>query len=622
MLVDAYDRYSGAVGKIDTREVGKGEFVEYTLLPLAHTTQIAQIEVNIFDDGEFSNAKVIEKESTVIPFSEESGSRTSTNFVSHALHDKLMYVAGDYIRYVADEKHLQKKRNAHNAYLEKLKEWCDSAFANERIRAIYHYLKKGALIKDLIDAKVLFVDEKEKLLSTWPIKNDKEKPKIFTVCSDQEAAFVRFNVVGLEPYEKIWNDKEIFDSYTKFYQTKLKERGVCYVKGELLPLTEKHPNKIRNAADMAKLISSNDSTGFTYRGRFAEADEVATISYEASQKAHNLLKWLIEKQGRMINNRVFLVWGEKNLDTPPVIDPLEYIPDTQEVFAKDFNLSIAGKTLNNEDKENINLLILDSATTGRLAVLNYRVLDSESYFKRLANWGKTCCWPVAFNVGTEVQEKIMSPSLNEITTTAYGPKPDDKIVKHTIERLLPCVIDDRRVPYDILQRIVLRVSTPTTFSEWDKTGKYEWERALFVACALLRKIKIEEGFGLALDKGNTSRSYLFGRLLAVADVLESGVLKIKKENRLTNAMRLKRMFSSKPSTTWTMIDASLEPYINFLVSDSPGLYVNYQNVLDEIMNNFQQEDFSSNARLEPEFLLGFSHQRKELYTKKEGEKGE
>lgn len=616
MLVNSYDRYSQAAGNLKIIKVGEDKYVEQILLPLAHTTQVAQIEVNIFDYGGFAGAKVIDKKSTVIPFTEESGSRTSTNFVSHALHDKLMYVAGDYTSYIKDEKNLVKKREAHKNYLNKLKEWCESEYSNERVKAIYQYLEKGTLIQDLVTNKVLFVDDNNKLLTTWPIKNDKERPKIFSECSDQTAAFVRFNVVGLEPYKNIWEDKEIFENYTKYYQTKLKDKGVCYVTGEILPLTDRHPSKIRNAADMAKLISSNDSDGFTYLGRFTHKGEVATISYEASQKAHNVLKWLIEKQGYAVNDRVFLVWGEKNINQPPVIDSLEYNPDTQEVFAGNFNLSLMGRAFSNADKENINLLILDSATTGRLAITNYRVLDSQSYFKRLENWGKTCCWPATFVVNSEVREKVISPSLPEIATIAYGPRPDKKIVKYTIERLLPCVLDNQRIPNDVLQRIVSRVSRPTAFSDWNKSGKYEWERALFVACALIRKMKSEGEYGLELDEKMKTRSYLFGQLLAVADVLETEVLKKKQENRLTNAMRLKHMFSMKPATTWKMIDERLEPYSKFLIADSPGLYKYYRDTLDEIMCEFDIEDFSDNKRLDPEFLLGFSKQRKALYTKK------
>ncbi len=121
----------------------------------------------------------------------------------------------------------------------------------------------------------------------------------------------------------VWRNKEILDAYSHFYQTKLQDNDLCYVTGEYKPFTVRHPNKLRNSGDKAKLISANDSTGFTYRGRFKDSFEAANISYEVSQKAHNALKWLIERQGKQVDGRIFLVWGgSKNPDMPEVSNDL------------------------------------------------------------------------------------------------------------------------------------------------------------------------------------------------------------------------------------------------------------------------------------------------------------
>ncbi|MBJ8192659.1 type I-C CRISPR-associated protein Cas8c/Csd1, partial [Bacillus cereus] len=98
-------------------------------------------------------------------------------------------------------------------------------------------------------------------------------------------------------------------SFVGYYSQLLGEEDICYVTGRQLPSTDKHANKIRNSGDKAKLISANDTSGFTFRGRFAHSHEAASISYEVSQKAHNALKWLINRQGKVMEQRVFLVWG-------------------------------------------------------------------------------------------------------------------------------------------------------------------------------------------------------------------------------------------------------------------------------------------------------------------------
>ena len=73
------------------------------LLPLFHSSQNAQVEVTIFDDGTFSHAEIVDEEDkmTVIPVTEDSSARSS-GVTPHSLCDKLKYVAGDYCEYTKD----------------------------------------------------------------------------------------------------------------------------------------------------------------------------------------------------------------------------------------------------------------------------------------------------------------------------------------------------------------------------------------------------------------------------------------------------------------------------------------------------------------------------------------
>jgi CRISPR-associated protein Csd1 len=54
--------------------------------------------------------------------------------------------------------------------------------------------------------------------------------------------------------------------------------------------------------------------------------------------------------------------------------------------------------------------------------------------------------------------------------------------------------------------------------------RWEWNKTLSVACALYKKQHEKEGYHLALEENRTDRSYLFGRLLAVADQIERWAL--------------------------------------------------------------------------------------------------
>ena len=110
-LYQIYERFCGQPIGGDTA----------VLLPVAHSTANAQIEVTLSEDGIFQAAKKIEDKKdavTIIPVTENSGSRSS-GITPHPLADKLIYLAADYRNYVHEKAEKASKSSA--AYLEQLK---------------------------------------------------------------------------------------------------------------------------------------------------------------------------------------------------------------------------------------------------------------------------------------------------------------------------------------------------------------------------------------------------------------------------------------------------------------------------------------------------------------------
>ncbi|MFD2868232.1 type I-C CRISPR-associated protein Cas8c/Csd1 [Kurthia populi] len=624
-LCTTYDRYSDRAGEEEIKAI-KDREISYMLLPISHTTQTAHIEVLVTENGEFYDAEVIPKVNTVLPFTESSGSRTAA-LSPHVLHDKLVYVAGDYVAYTGETK----KDKGFSMYIEQLGKWCDSEFSHPHVEAVYKYLKKAHLIEDLIKQDVLYADANQKLLKKWPSKDG--VPDIFkTVTGGQEAAFVRFSVhVPGKVTTPIWKDKEVFNAYQNYYATLLKENALCYVSGKELPLTSQHPNKIRNSGDKTKLISSNDNSGFTFRGRFTEANQVASISYEASQKAHNALKWLIERQGRTIDGRVFLTWGldelevdspvETPIQTKPFEEPQEEV-QTMHSLAKAYGKLLAGYKASTEVRngKKIYIMTLDAATPGRLSVLYYRCFDVEEYFGKLQKWHEDAEWYQSYYNSKEKKWEsfIGAPSLERIAKFVYGSKASEALVKGTIERLLPSILDQRVVPADIVRSAVQQASNPVAFET------FEWEQVLQVACSLVKKQNVEKGIyhTMTLNRQNTNRHYLYGRLLAVADVFERNAIKAtektteseksKEKLRATNAIRYMNAFAGQPHRTWKTIHESLQPYL--VREGSKAVYA--QREIQEIMGLFEEGEYN-NQPLNGDYLLGYYNQCQALYTKKE-----
>ncbi|GAK11818.1 type I-C CRISPR-associated protein Cas8c/Csd1 [Geomicrobium sp. JCM 19039] len=616
-LNDLYNTYNRNIQQVGVWEEKK-DGSEYTLLPIAHTTQQAHIEVTIDHEGDFLEASVIGKVSTVLPCTEKSLIRTS-NVEPHPLHDKLMYVAGDFQKYGG--KNRGKDQTPHEKYLDNLRKWAMSENTTIQVRSIYEYLKKGSLIEDLIDENVLFVDENNKLIEKW--KSDygdliDTKPKIFTFIDNQFGAFIRINVVSPSLNTPVWKDTKMYESFITFYNDQLGEKGICYVKGNETPLIDKHPAGVRYPGDKAKLISGNETIGF--RGRFKKENEAVGVGYDVSQKAHNALKWLIQKQSRNFKGRVLTVWGSKDEPLPVPNDGTdvnneaskqevkETKADIKGYIANKVYKSFAGYSNNLNTRSEVSILILDSATEGRMAIVYYRNMNKKHYLDNLVYWHQTCAWRHLYlDESNKEQSFVGAPTTEDIAYAAYGQRVNDKIVKGFIERILPCIIDKKPIPIDIVRSTYNRAINPIGLN-YKANKSYEWEKLFSISCALIRKrySDREEFWDVALNTETTDRSYLFGRLLAMADFFERGELEA---NRATNAMRYMNSYVNNPTRTWSTIEQSLQPYY---VRKGATIRFHLERV-QQVMEKFEFEDFN-NDPLSDLFTLGFYSQRLELYN--------
>lgn len=603
---DLYETYENCSSCI-----GEGDDLHTMLLPIAHSTQNAQIEICINNKGDYLRASKIDKnyQTTIIPVTEDSASRSS-GIEPHPLLDKLVYVAGDYTQYVEKKK----GDEYHEKYLELIGRWCSSIYQDPKVKAVYEYIKKGSMIQDLVSDGVLEIDEKGKL---------KKNVKIGDIA--QADAFVRFRVeIPGDTVPEIWLDKKVYQSYIEFYESIHDDKKVCYITGQVVPCCQKHPTKIRNTGDKAKLISANDNENFTFRGRFFAKDQVVQVSYDVSQKAHNALRWLIAKQGYRNEGESIVVWETNNKklpdwngDTDDLEDDLEedeeVKPSTNEEYAYRLNKAIAGYGKDIDTKAKVRIIAVDSATTGRLSVTYYKSLDIEQFLERIRYWHNTCIWRHTYKkkeAGTDAKGKtqyknivfIGAPAPIDIVYAAYGSNISKNLKKATIDRLLNCIIDKARLPEDIVRSTAERASSPVSMDKW------EWEKTLSIACALIKKYRLEkfkEEWQMGLDENQMDRSYLFGRMLAVAQKIEEWAIGSNGDSRQTNAERYMHQFKLHPYKTWGIINDNLNPYIARLGGKATG----YVNLIAKISSMISYEDFTSQKALDDSYLLGYYCQR-------------
>ena len=605
---------------------------EVSLLPICHTTQKAQIEIVLNQGGIFKKARVIPKNEarTIIPSTERAAGRTHIN--AHALCDKLQYVAKDYREYGGKKKSGYErnplgKNKDETYYYEQLNEWCSLQDKHPKAIAILKYVQKGTVISDLINHNVLIANNRGKLLESWDKQKDKEIPEIFKVIGEQAEAFVRWEVeIPDNPCSKTWEDHTLWESWIRFYTSTKKIKSVCYVTGQEQFMADQHPKKIRNDGDGAKLISSNDSSGFTFRGRFQNADQACGVGFEVTQKAHSALRWLIDRQGyKGKDGQAIVAWATSGAEIPkPTDDPLailgfDELPSDQSKnvsTAQDLALKLK-KKIAGYNKEigvatNVVVMGIDSATPGRMSITFYKELSGSDFLNRIDDWHETCAWIHRYGYDKETKRHftfVGAPAPIDIAEAAYGLKADDKIKKATVARLLPCIIDRQPISRDIVESVVRRACNRIAMEEW------EWNKALSIACSLYKKYHPKEKYIMdCVDQERKTRDYLYGRLLAIADRLEGQALYKAKEKRDTNAARFMQLFAEHPHKTWRQIELSLSPYKARL----GGAHF-YIGKIDEVMCKFAPEDFNNDKPLNGEFLLGYHCQRAELWKGKDEE---
>ena len=625
------------------------------LTPVGHTIQNAHIVIVIDGQGNFQTARVMPpKTAILLPATESSENRTSGE-APHPLADKIQYVAKDYADYGGE------KKAYFDGYLKQLTAWCESPFAHPKVQAVLNYVAKGRVVADLVESGIFQLDSGNKVLNKWEAEGD--APSIFSVLPKTKgeiefgSALVCWQVeIAGDVHSQTWTDKTIQQSWADYVASEKAEKGFCLVQGKEAVISTMHPAKLRHTGDKAKLISSNDTAGYTFRGRFATAEEAASVSADVSAKAHSALRWLISRQGIRNGDQVTVAWAISgkpvpspmkdisteldwadmdNWDISAVENPDEIaaqrLPENSEA-SPDWSVNIGraaaqiikkklhGYQAELKAHEQISLIMLDSATPGRMALTYYQEFLPADYFANLDAWIDDFSWYQRYSIEVQngkkndkrTQWRFVPPSPYSIAEAVYGKSLSDTLKKQLYARLLPVIAGGISVPIpeDLVRQSFQAACNPNGCENW------EWQRNIGVACALYKgwrarhhDLSQRRTYPMSLDTQNRSRDYLYGRLLAVAENTESYALYLAGEKRATTAERYMQRFAEHPFTTWRNIELALKPYQERLRNNGKDTGAQ---AIGEIMELFATDDFTCDDKLSGEFLLGYHCQKMEI----------
>lgn len=615
-LLDSYD-YA-----LENNMVGKPDHFGNILLPMYYNSMKSNgkniIELLLSKESDLLEARVLPEGETIqFPVTEDSVARSS-GVAPHPLVDSASYVIQD-----------GEKRSA--AYMEQMENWL-AYDANDCVKIIRDFLKKPGML-DAVKKKLKDSEEDEER------KSKKSAPSI-----DFEKVFFTFSIENYEGMKNVSVSEnaalqERYKAYVEYLNANdpEKEKIICNLSGKEDYLCIKH-QPLMGTARLVSQITANDEN---YRGRFTTADQSIKIGMETSQKIHLMAKYLLSGQGtrRWLGEQANMVsWFSDDLSNAAEFNPtkstevassvknrllaLKQEKSDASMIADEMTEDIvksftSGKRMFSDDATYY-IAIFDKISNGRVAAKYFRSLSASRLKENLVAWQEKHHW---WGFSNENRDKEFTPSPRRMVLAAYGVERDGMLeiakndfLKNQYQNIVTALVEGRAVPRNFEKALAVNIRHRQNY---DKT----WMEVLFCALAVLKdKGGIKDPM---LNRENTDRSYLFGRLLASFEYLEESTFG-EKDERSTNAEKMWTSYTNHPATMMLRLRNLMKPYERKLERSDEALkrmaYFNAMREIREATNmlheSYNMDSVEVNRPLDYGFIFGYEAQRQAFYSGK------
>lgn len=599
------------------------------LLPLYHTNLRSDgkniVEITLNSDGSLYNAEFIEKDRSIIfPITEDSVARSGKNPPPHPLVDKLNYIENS-------------KDVNHTNYLTQLNNWRNYLFESkdkDYLDLVYHFITTNSVLNVIVEN--IFHDN-EYGLDGYNLKYSiKSKNKYVNKKIDLSKVYITFKINDFLENKNVdvTTNKSLHNSYIVYIDSIKKNMGYCNISGDYQRLTSKHRGLLGNAKLMS--VSNNKET---YYGRFKKGTDIVQVGYKTSEKIHLMLKFFLENKNssQWLSGQQYLInWFSDDLNNEEQFDishpfgnfePYEDDIISQPLVGSD-NQDVGESFFKGRNNINENnkyfVAIIDKASNGRLSSKYFKELHLSSLINNLNRWSENYSFNYYNAKNHEV--KTFSPALYKILVSSYGIERNGSLVldndnfkKDQFQKMIMSVVEGKDIPWNLVIQMKSNITQRLRYKD-------TWQQLLFVALAILNNIE-ERRYTYMIDRENTNRSYLFGRLLALYDRTEAATFNREGSDRetdnkrVTNAQRFWTSFSNRPATIMNTLENKVKSYEKNLNSSNPGLLVKIQKEKNEILGMLGDYLDSSeiNKPLSYDFIFGYYAETQFLFTRKKEE---
>lgn len=384
-------------------------------------------------------------------------------------------------------------------------------------------------------------------------------------------------------------------------------KGRCLITGKYTNIVRLCANTpIAGSKNSAKLVSFNDNSFCSYN---KEQGENSPISVEAEFAFSSVLKKFIAKDSRnkfLIGNRTFVFWASSNNEAGQKSedclfnlftfnDVLADNPDQGvEQVRKVFEAIYSGVLQTSlDDKFYILGLAPNSA---RIAVAYWAEIPLKDFAERIIRHFND------MQVFDDRKDKKPYMGLYAIlSAVTLGGKVSD-VTPNLPEATAKSIFEGTQYPYPLYSGCIRRIRAEQSLTI---------TRVAIIKAYLNRLNNNEQKIKIMLDNQNTNQGYLCGRLFAVLD-------KIQHEAKDQHSIK-ERYMNAASSTPSSVFSTILNLSSHHSKKLDKGLNKFYEELKEEIIDKIGADGFPSHLDLQDQgrFFVGFYHQQKAFYTKKE-----
>lgn len=399
-------------------------------------------------------------------------------------------------------------------------------------------------------------------------------------------------IVQLEPV-RAW--------FRAFHERTMRERadqgprGLCQVTGEEGPIATTHATKISGLPGglaMGVAMVSNDKGAFCSYGLDSAAN--ASIGYTAAEGYTRAVQRLIDgapgaRSRLTVGAATFLFWTR---DAAAAFNPATILDNPEpDAVASLLEAPWAGHPAAAGDPNDFYCLTL-SANAARAVVRDYLESPVSEAAENLAAWFNDLAIINQYN--GEVTS--LFPLWRLAAATAREPK---EVQPHLPAMLVGAALRRWPLPDSVLAACCGRLRA-------EGGDGFRPERLALIRLCLNRSKK-EPSMTEQLDRDLKDPAYLCGRLLAVFERLQFFALG---DVNATVVDRYYGTASTAPATVFPRLVRSAEQHLSKLHGEKPGLAVNIQKEIEEIITDLPPAfPLTLSLRDQGRFALGFYHQR-------------